>query len=359
MTARADGVRTDSERAGASVVTVPVARQMELLVEVFRGLGATEEEAFVQADVLTEADLRGVPSHGLQRLPVLFERVRKGLLRVSVEPVLEWTGEAVLCVDGRDGLGTAIAEASLRELIPTARRFGIAALAIRDTSHLGMLGYYCNRRAEEGFVCIGMTTSEVLVHPYGGAEALVGTNPLAIGIPAEPRPFVFDMATSIVPMGRVLAHLHRGQPLEEGWAIDAQGQPTTDPAAAAKGSIAPMAGPKGYGLGVSIGILAGLLSGGDIGRAVRGTLDTRFRCTKGDLFFLLDPAAFAGGEALAEGVGRYLDELRGSKPQAGFDRVMVPGDRGFEVRRERLEGGIPHPEEIWHAAERLHAAIRD
>src|SRR5688500_13800408 len=105
-----------------------------------------------------------------------------------------------------------------------------------------MLGYYGNRRAEEGFVCIGMTTSEAMVHPYGGAEALIGTNPLSIAVPAEPRPFVFDMATSIVPMGRILAYMHRGETLEEGWAMDAAGNPTTDPRAATEGAIAPTAG---------------------------------------------------------------------------------------------------------------------
>lgn len=336
-------------------VIVSAVEQRALLEEVFRSLGATEEESTIQADVLTEADLRGVHSHGLQRLPVLAERIRKGLLRVASEPVLEWTSEAVLCVDGRDGFGTAIAERCLREIAPVARRFGIAALAIRDTSHLGMLGYYCNRRAEEGFVCIGMTTSEALVHPYGGSEALVGTNPIAIAVPAAPRPFVFDMATSIVPMGRVLTYMHRGQPLEEGWAVDAEGNPTTDAEAATKGAIAPTAGPKGYGLGVAIALLAGLLSGGDVGRAVRGTLDTEFRCTKGDLFFLIDPNRFVGGTTLVASATEYLDELRASKPQAGFDHVAVPGDRGYEIRKERLANGIPHPEEIWYAAERLRA----
>jgi LDH2 family malate/lactate/ureidoglycolate dehydrogenase len=338
-------------------VVVSAERQQELLQEVLRALGATAEESAIQADVLTEADLRGVPSHGLQRLPVLVERIRNGVLRVPSAPVSTWTTDCVLCVDGRDGLGTAIAETSLRELAGSARTHGVAVLAIRDSSHLGMLGYYCNRRAEEGLVCIGFSTSEALVHPYGGSEALVGTNPIAIAIPGSPRPFLFDMATSIVPMGRILAYMHRGQELEEGWAVDAAGNPTTDPAAAAEGSIAPMAGPKGYGLAVGIALLAGLLPGAEVGTKVRGTLDVDFRCNKGDLFFLLDPQAFVGGATLVEKARLYLDELRESRPQRGFERVTVPGDRGYEIRRERLSNGIPHPEEIWYAAERLHSTI--
>jgi L-2-hydroxycarboxylate dehydrogenase (NAD+) len=338
-------------------VTVSAEEQLDLLQRVLRGLGANDEESSIQAGVLTDADLRGVHSHGLQRLPVLVERIRRGLLKVNVTPERSWTTDSVLAVEGRDGLGTAIAETSLRELAPAARRHGVAVLAIRNTAHLGMLGYYCERRAEEGLICIGLTTSEVLVHPYGGAEALVGTNPLAIGIPGLPRPFVFDMATSIVPMGRIIAYKHRGEQLEEGWALDSDGEPTIDPDAALRGSIAPVGGPKGYGLGVSIALLAGLLPGAAIGRAVRGTLDVEHPCTKGDLFILIDPVAFPGGATLASGVKGYLDELRASKPQKGFDRVSVAGDRGYELKQQRLVNGIPHPEEVWYAAERLLTTI--
>jgi LDH2 family malate/lactate/ureidoglycolate dehydrogenase len=338
-------------------VTVFAEDQLELLDAVFRGLGAGEEASRIQAEILTEADLRGLPSHGLQRLPVLVERIQKGLIRVDVEPEQEWTADAVLSVNGKDGLGPAIVETSLLALAPAARKHGIASLAIRDCSHLGMLSYYCSRQADAGLICIGLSTSEALVHPFGGAEALVGTNPLAIGIPSLPRSFVFDMATSIIPMGKVLAYLARGEALDPGWAVDAEGRPTTDPAAARWGSIAPVGGPKGYGLGVSIGILAGLLSGGSVGRAVRGTLDTEYRCTKGDLFILIDPMAFPGGSGLAESAGRYLHELRSSKPQEGFERVAVPGDRSHAMREERLKTGISHPEDIWYATQRVRASI--
>lgn len=341
----------------SSTVTVSAADQIELIRGVFSALGATPEESEIQADMLTEADLRGVHSHGIQRLPVLVERIRRGLLRVAVDPERTWTAPAVMSVDGLDGIGPAIAESSLREASPVARRLGAAVVAIRNTSHLGMLGYYCRRRAEEGLICIGFTTSEVLVHPHGGAERLVGTNPIAIGIPTDTRPFVFDMATSIVPMGRIIDYKHRGLRLPDGWAIDAEGNPTNDPAAALEGALAPVAGPKGFGLGVAIALLAGLLPGAAIGRAVKGTLDVEHRCNKGDLFILLDPAAFAGGASLTSAAQAYLDELRGSRPQAGFDRVMVAGDRGDELRSHRLQAGIPHPSEVWHAAEQLRSTV--
>jgi L-2-hydroxycarboxylate dehydrogenase (NAD+) len=330
---------------------------MDLTIAVLCGLGANEEEAFIQADVWTEADLRGIHSHGVQRLPVMATRIQKGLMKVNVKPERTWTADAVLNVDGKDGFGTAICETSLKELTPAARKHGVAALTVRNAAHIGMVGYYAEKRALEGLVCIAFTTTEALVHPFGGAEALVGTNPIAIGIPGDPRPFLLDMATSVSAMGRIIALKHRGEKVPEGWAVDKNGSPTTDPDAALAGSLSPAGGPKGYGLGISIEMLAGLLPGMPTGREVLGTLDTEYPCTVGDLFIVMDPKAFPGGETLAAGVRKYLEELRASKPGTGFKQVMVPGDPEHRLREERLVNGIPHPEEVWHAAEQLRSTI--
>jgi len=324
-----------------------------LIGHVLARLGANQQKCSIQADVLTEADLRGHHSHGLQRLPVLASRIKNRLIHVNVDPEYVWTADSVLSVDGKDGLGPYVAESALERASTALEQRGIVAVAIRNSSHIGMIGYYCEKRAREGLICIAMTESEALVHPHGGAQALVGTNPIAIGIPSQPSPFVFDMATSTSAIGKIYASKHRGEPIPLGWAIDADGNPTTNADEALKGSLTPAAGPKGYGLGISIGILAGLLPGGEIGRLVLGTLDTEFRCTKGDFFLLLNPAAFAGGPTLASRVASYLDELRHSPPQKGIRSVIVPGDRARELREERMRSGIPLPKEVWFAADRL------
>ena len=324
-----------------------------VIANVLARLGANERECSIQADVLTEADLRGHHSHGLQRLPVLAARIKKRLIRVNIEPEYIWTADSVLSVDGKDGLGPFVAETALERAKSALEQRGIVAVAIRNSSHIGMIGYYCEKRALEGLICLAMTESEALVHPHCGRKALVGTNPIAIGIPSRPTPFVFDMATSTSAIGKIYASKHRGEPIPPGWAIDAEGKPTTDPDAALKGSLTPAAGAKGYGLGISIGILAGLLPGSEIGRLVLGTLDTEFRCTKGDFFLLMNPGAFAGGPTLSSRVASYLDELRHSPPQKGSQSVIVPGDRARQMREERLRSGIPLPKEVWLAAERL------
>ena len=334
-------------------VVVSPSDERAVIVQVLSRLGATERECTIQSDLLVEADLRGHHSHGLQRLPVLATRIKKGLIRVNVQPELAWTADSVLSVNGTDGLGPFVAESALVYAKTEIEKRGVVAIAIRNSSHIGMIGYYCEKRAFEGLICIAMTESEALVHPHGGTKALVGTNPLAIGIPSQPAPFVFDMATSTSAIGKIYASRHRGEKIPLGWAIDSEGNPTTDPDAALRGSLTPAAGPKGFGLGITIGILTGLLSGSEIGRAVLGTLDTEHRCTKGDFFLLMNPRAFAGGATLARNVASYLDELRHSPPQTGVESVIVPGDRARRMREERKRSGIPLPKEVWAAAERL------
>src|SRR5262249_22931012 len=154
-------------------VIVSRKQQMDVIVAVLCGLGANEEEAYIQADVWTEADLRGIHSHGIQRLPVMATRIQKGLLKVNVKPERTWSTESVLNVDGKEGFGTAISETSLRELTPAARKHGLAVLTVRNAAHIGMVGYYAERRANEGLVCIAFTPTELLLHPLVVPQALV------------------------------------------------------------------------------------------------------------------------------------------------------------------------------------------
>src|SRR6202163_4833362 len=166
-------------------VVVSPAEERKLIAGVLSKLGASQPECDIQADVLTEGDLRGHHSHGLQRLPVLATRIKKRLIRVNSNPEYTWTADSFLSVDGKDGLGTFVAELALDVAKSALGQRGIVAVAIRNSSHLGMIGYYCEKKAREGYICIAMTESEALVHPHGGTEALGGTNPIAIGIPGD------------------------------------------------------------------------------------------------------------------------------------------------------------------------------
>lgn len=314
--------------------------------------GVPEHHARLQTELLLEAELRGVPSHGLLRLRRIVERIANGVIDPKSQGSHEWRREAFLSVDGQMGLGAVVADGALRTISERARQTGIALAAVHNSNHIGMLGFYAERAAEAGQTALIFSTSEALVHPWGGRKAMLGTNPVAIGVPTEDGPFVMDTATSIVSMGEVHDHANRGAALPPGWALDANGDPTTDAQAAKSGSLAPFGGAKGYALGLAFGLLTSSLAGAALGRDVRGTLDSDAVCNKGDLFILIDgPSAM-----LAD----YLDQLRDAEPADGFQKVLIPGERGRSCRAERLRDGVPLADRVWADLRQMadHAGIR-
>lgn len=313
--------------------------------------GVPGPAAVRQAELLLVAEAKGVPSHGLLRLPRILRRLANGTASPTNTGKHDWLSPCYLSVDGEQGLGPVVALRALEAIVPAAERHGVAVCSITNNNHLGMLGYYAGRMAERGLVCLGVTTSEALVHPWGGTEAMLGTNPLALGVPAQPHPLVLDMATSQISMGKVHDHALRGVPLEPGWALDATGHPTVDPVAAKSGSIAPFGGPKGYGLGLGLGAMVTFLTGAAYGTAVGGTLDDDRLSNKGDVFILLS----GGGHS----VSGYLDQVRGSRPADPAHPVAVPGDRARARRAESVANGIDIADDLWRELAALDAVRRE
>ena len=303
--------------------------------------GVPSSHAELQVDLLVDAELKGRSSHGLLRLPRIVERIENGVTSPTATGIHAWRG-LFLSVDGERGLGPVVTMTALDALAKRLKRCGVGLAAINNNNHIGMLGFYAERLARRGFVLIGVSTSEALVHPWGGRRAMLGTNPITIGVPTADRPFVLDMATSLVSMGQIHDHANRRVPIPAGWALDADGRPTTDAEAAKRGAIAPFGDAKGYALGLALEVLVTSLTGAAIGRQVCGTLDSTKVCNKGDVFVLIDPAAAASTASL---ITAYLDEIRSS----GGDRpVAVPGDRAEEERVRRLRAGVLVPDELWN-----------
>lgn len=310
------------------------------------------ERRALQTRWLVEADARGHASHGVQRLPVIVRRIRRGHTDPAALGDHAWRTPSVLEVDGGRGLGPCVGMAAMEALCERASEAGVAVAAVRNANHLGILAPYVEHAAERGLVGVALTVSEALVHPWGGSRAMVGTNPLAIAVPAQPEPFVLDMATGAVSMGKVLAHRHTRRPLEPGWAIDGDGRPTLDAALAS--AISPFGGPKGYALGLALELLVGALSGSALGRDVTGTLDADTVCNKGDVLICLDPRVFgvAGFEAA---VSRYLVDVRETPPQPGHEAPTIPGD-GARARRARaVAEGVEVPDGVLAEIEGLRA----
>lgn len=326
------------------MVRISYDEALEVSQGALHSVGVPPTGAGLQADLLLDAELSGRPSHGLMRLPRLVERIVNGVVDAEAAGRHTWMGEALLRVDGQKGLGPVVATSALDALMDRVKRTGVAVASIHNNNHLGMLAWYARRVSNQGLALIALSTSEALVHPWGGRSALLGTNPIAIGVPTADRPFVLDMATSAISMGQIHDYAQRGERLKPGWALDANGERTTDADAAKSGSIAPFGEAKGYALGLAIEVLVVSLTASAIGRDVVGTLDSTKVCNKGDVFIAVDPGA---GSTVADRISAYLDLVRASGPADGPGRVAVPGDRASASREQRRRDGFDVPDELW------------
>jgi len=297
--------------------------------QAFEAHGIDVEDAAVTAEMLVTAEARGKSSHGLIRLPRYVRGVEHGNVdpEGAIEVVRDSGATATICGGAR--LGPAVAVDALGEATARADQYGIGLVGVRDSTHLGALGYYTDRIRREGYVCLALTNTEPAVAPLGGTDPVLGTNPIAIGLPTDP-PFNLDMSTAAIARGSLETAAERGEQIQEGVAVDSDGLPTTDPEAALDGTILPFGGAKGSGLAVAVEVLAGGLVGAAMGRDVTGTYHTEDPCTKGDLFVAVDPEA-VGGPGTVERIERFLDRLTDDSGADGG--VRLPGTSSLENER--------------------------
>jgi L-2-hydroxycarboxylate dehydrogenase (NAD+) len=314
-----------------------------------RAHGISDADADLVADVLVSADARGKHSHGLLRLPRFVRGIEHGNVDPDGDVELVRQRGAVVTLSGGSRLGPVAAVEATVEAADRAEEFGAGVVGVNDTNHLGMLGYYTDELRREGYVGVAVTNGEPAMAPYGGSEPILGTNPIAVGLPTDP-PFNLDMAMSAIARGDILHRLKRDEPLPDGVALDTDGQPTTDPEAALEGSIRPIAGPKGSGLAVAVELLAGGFVGASMGREVTGTYHTEMPCTNGDLFLAVDPEAL-GGEAVLDRANAFLRRLKESPRAAGFDEIRIPGERSVE--RDEVAGTIEVEPDLWAEIQQL------
>ncbi|RLM53456.1 Ldh family oxidoreductase [Halobellus sp. Atlit-31R] len=318
-------------------------RAVAVAADAFRAHGITDADAEQTAEVLVSADARGKHSHGLLRLPRFVRGIESGNVDAagSIEVVSEKGAAAT--IRGGSRLGPVVASAAAAEAMDRADEFGVGVVGVRDSNHLGMLGYYTDQLQREGYVGVAITNTEPAMPPYGGAEPVLGTNPIAIGLPTEPV-FNLDMSTSAIARGTVLHRKETGEELPADVALDADGQPTTDPAAALEGTILPFGGAKGSGLAIAVEILAGGLVGAAMGTDVTGTYHTTDPCSKGDLFLAIDPDAM-GAPDFDEHASDFLTQLTSGEPAAHAEAIRLPGQRSVE--RDRSATTVEVDDELW------------
>jgi len=328
-------------------------REKKVINALLKKLGATDEEAGATAEVLAEADVRGFASHGILRLPYIIRALKRGTIIANAKVKVVKETPATALIDGGHGLGHHIATRAMKLAIEKARKQGIAAVGVFNSNHFGIAGYYAELATHEGLIGIVTTTTDALVHPWGGVEPLLGTNALAIGFPTEP-PVLLDMAMSVAARGKLVDAMKKRQKIPEDWAIDSEGRPTTDPEKGLKGALSPFGGPKGYALAFVLELLAGPLVRAGVGKGVDGTLEpVKGFCTKGDFMIAVDPSAFVSPKEFKARVRDYVAEIKASKKAPGVQEIMVPGEPERKAREKRLKEGIAIADEVWAELEQV------
>ena len=314
----------------------------DLVRRLAESAGVTADDARVLADALVEADLLGTSTHGVSRLNIYLRRIQKGLIDPGAELRVEQRRPAVLMADAGSGLGQVQAMAVLERLFPLAAEFGLASATIRNSQHFGAAGYYCNLAAERDMILLATTNAEPAMAPHGGREAFFGTNPVAASFPTgKGYPVRVDLATSIVARGNIIAAAKKGETIPPGWAIDTEGEPTTDAETALAGAVLTMAGHKGSALALMVETLSGVLSGAAVGPEVGSMYKHMDRKQDvGHFFCLLDVAAYMDVSRFKERIDAMIDQIKGGRRRPGVDEILVPGELEHRRADENRSDGI-------------------
>ena len=316
--------------AQAPVAPLPVDAVLALARDLLIAAGAPEIHADIVASALVDADVEGLPSHGLMLLPMYLDRMAAGSVAPASEgEIVSDTGTQIV-LDAGNALGHVTAERAVTLAGERALVHGMAAVAVRNAFHFGAAGRFARTLALNDCIGIVMSNTRPLLPAPGGAERVVGNNPVAIAVPTGGEPIVLDLALSAGAMGKIRLAESRRDPIPEGWAADADGVPTTDAGAAIKGMLLPAAGAKGFGLAVMVDLMTGGLASGAIGdqvQALYGDLSQPYGCAQ--LFIAIRVEGFRPLDAFAEAADGFAAKVRGSRPAPGAARPRMPGDRAI------------------------------
>lgn len=314
---------------------------------IFSKLGFSDEDSLIISDVILESDLRGIESHGIQRLIFYYTKVKKHSINMNSEMKVIFETPISAVLDADNGMGQLIGTKAMNLAIKKAKESGVGMVTVRNSNHYGIAGYYSTMAQKEGLIGICMANTEAIVPPTLGIRPMMGTNPISIAMPAEPYPFMIDMATSVVPRGKVEVYNKRNEPLPLGWAIDRHGnlnknagEVLSDIKSKVCGGILPLGGAselfgghKGYGICLIVEILTGIIAGGV-------TSNHHVEGTTCESFFAIDHGIFGDKKVIEDNLSTYFEEIRATEKIDGADRIYTPGEKEEETRKDRIKNGI-------------------
>jgi L-2-hydroxycarboxylate dehydrogenase (NAD+) len=324
---------------------IPAATLRAFLVDALRACGLDEADAATVADAMLEADLTGVDAHGIFRLPAYVRQLKRGVMNPRAKvTVLERSGATAL-IDGDHGMGHVVMTYAAKLAVELARDSGVGWVGARRSNHAGAGAIYASMALQQGMIGIyGAASSVNHMAPWGGTEALLGTNPIAVAIPAgDEAPVILDIATSLASNGAIRTHELEGRPMPEGWVQNRDdGAPITDPRGINEGTYLPMGGYKGSGLSIVIGLLAGTLNRAAFGRDIKDfAAPPGGELNVGQFVIALDIARFIAPDVFKAEVDRHIRDLASSRALPGVEAVRVPGQGRVARRKEREENGVP------------------
>lgn len=323
-----------------------------LVTEIFEKEGLSPENSKLVADVMVAADRMGIESHGIGRIGMYINGIHIGRIKPKSEcTVIRETPVSAL-MDGHDGMGHPIAFKAMKKAVEKAKLSGVGVVTVRNSNHFGIGGFYTELAARERMFGMCMTNSEAMVVPTFGRRAMMGTNPIAISMPAHPSWFHFDISTSVVPAGKIEVYSRNKQPLPEGWSVGSDGKINTDPDAFLKirkekldGGLLPMggfgmthSGHKGYAISMLVEILTGIFAGGQTSNHVRGVSNVDKCC---HFFMAIDYGMFGDKQEMEDHFSTYLQEIRDSAKADGHDRIMIQGELEADSKKRTDSIGIP------------------
>ncbi|SEP39657.1 Ldh family oxidoreductase [Propionispora vibrioides] len=312
------------------------------MVQVLDKAGIAGQDSEIVADNLLRADLWGIGTHGISRFPRYLMRLQNGTINSHPAITIKNIFPAVLAVDGDNGLGSIVGFQALEAAMAGADKQGLCLAGVKGSNHFGAAGFYCELAAKRNYITIVLTNALAAIPPWGGKEAYLGTNPIAIGLPRQDKaPVVIDLATSVVARGKIISAAKQGGLLPEGWALDKEGRPTTNAQEALAGMILPMAGPKGYALAMAIDHLCGVFTGAGFGREVASYQNGQNQANVGHLFIVIKADAFTTGlPEYYERTERFCREIKAVGKAAGVSEIYLPGEREQQTEQTLLKQGI-------------------
>jgi L-2-hydroxycarboxylate dehydrogenase (NAD+) len=331
------------------VTRVPAERLATFIARAFTAAGLPADDAQTLANLMVEADLRGSDTHGVIRLPLYVRRIRAGGINPAPNIRVVSDRPSAALIDGDNGMGHLVMRRAAELAIEKAKATGIGWVGARMSNHAGPAALYVTMPLKHDMIGLYFAVgSSNHLPPWGGSESLLGTNPMAVAVPAENEPpIVLDMSPTVAAYGKVRLKAQRGEPMPVGWMIDQEGKPLTDPKRADEGHLLPIGDYKGSGLSLIIGLLAGALNRAAVGRDVIDFVKEAGKATNtGQAIAALSIEAFLPAVAFKRGIDRLIRDIRNSPRLPGVERIWLPGEQSHAKLLDRRAHGVPMPKAL-------------